>query len=123
MPRLWDPAASALHSFEMTRPVNAANLLTLLRLVLVPSSSWPFWKAAIPWRWRCLPAQRSPTCWMAPWPPLSPRHAGGRLARPGCGQVPVERSLSGPGRAGMMPWWLVGIVFGRDFYILPGLQV
>jgi cardiolipin synthase len=22
--------------------------------------------------------------------------------------------------AGMMPWWLVGIVFGRDFYILAG---
>jgi cardiolipin synthase len=120
-PPCGPPAASALHSFEMTRPVNAANLLTLLRLVLVP-----FVILAI------LEGRHSLALALFAGAALTDLLDGAvarrfRLATPaGAWLDPVADKclLSGAflalAAAGMMPWWLVGIVFGRDFYILAG---
>ena len=105
----------------MTRPVNAANLLTLLRLVLVP-----FVILAI------LEGRHSLALALFAGAALTDLLDGAvarrfRLATPaGAWLDPVADKclLSGAflalAAAGMMPWWLVGIVFGRDFYILAG---
>jgi cardiolipin synthase len=105
----------------MTRPVNAANLLTLLRLVLVP-----FVILAI------LEGRHSLALALFAGAALTDVLDGAvarrfRLATPaGAWLDPVADKclLSGAflalAAAGMMPWWLVGIVFGRDFYILAG---
>jgi cardiolipin synthase len=105
----------------MTRPVNAANLLTLLRIVLVP-----FVILAI------LEDRHSLALALFAGAALTDILDGAvarrfRLATPaGAWLDPVADKclLSGAflalAAAGMMPWWLVGIVFGRDFYILAG---
>jgi cardiolipin synthase len=105
----------------MTRPVNAANLLTLLRLVLVP-----FVILAI------LEGRHTLALALFAGAALTDLLDGAvarrfRLATPvGAWLDPVADKclLSGAflalAAAGMMPWWLVGIVFGRDFYILAG---
>ena len=105
----------------MTRPVNAANLLTLLRLVLVP-----FVILA------SLEGRHTLALALFAGAALTDLLDGAvarrfRLATPaGAWLDPVADKclLSGAflalAAAGMMPWWLVGIVFGRDFYILAG---
>jgi cardiolipin synthase len=105
----------------MTRPLNAANLLTLLRIVLVP-----FVILAI------LEDRHSLALALFAGAALTDILDGAvarrfRLATPaGAWLDPVADKclLSGAflalAAAGMMPWWLVGIVFGRDFYILAG---
>jgi cardiolipin synthase len=105
----------------MTRSANAANLLTLLRLVLVP-----FVILAI------LEGRHSLALALFAGAALTDLLDGAvarrfRLATPaGAWLDPVADKclLSGAflalAAAGMMPWWLVGIVFGRDFYILAG---
>ena len=115
------PAASALHSFEMTRWSTPLTCSRCFASSWFPSSSWPFWTAATPWRWRCLHGAA-----------LTDILDGAvarrfRLATPaGAWLDPVADKclLSGVflalAAAGTVPWWLVGIVFGRDFYILAG---
>jgi cardiolipin synthase (CMP-forming) len=105
----------------MTRKVNAANLLTLLRLVLVP-----FVIFAI------LDGRHTLALALFAGAALTDLLDGAvarrfRLATPaGAWLDPVADKclLSGAflalAGAGMMPWWLVGIVFGRDLYILAG---
>jgi cardiolipin synthase len=105
----------------MTRPVNAANLLTLLRLVLVP-----FVVLAI------LDGRHTLALALFAGAALTDLLDGAvarrfRLATPaGAWLDPVADKclLSGVflalAAAGTVPWWLVGIVFGRDFYILAG---
>ena len=105
----------------MTRKVNAANLLTLLRLVLVP-----FVILAI------LEGRHSLALALFAGAALTDLLDGAvarrfRLATPaGAWLDPVADKclLSGVflalAGAGTVPWWLVFIVFGRDFYILAG---
>jgi cardiolipin synthase len=105
----------------MTRPVNAANLLTLLRIVLVP-----FVILAI------LDGRHTLALALFFGAALTDILDGAvarrfRLSTPaGVWLDPLADKclLSGAflalAAAGMMPWWLVGIVFGRDFYLLAG---
>ena len=121
MPRPVGPAAPALHSFQMTRWLNAANLLTLLRLVLVP-----FVILAI------LDGRHILALALFAGAALTDVLDGAvarrfHLATPaGAWLDPVADKclLSGVflalAAAGTAPWWLVGIIFGRDFYMLAG---
>jgi cardiolipin synthase len=105
----------------MTRSVNAANLLTLLRLVLVPfvilaildgrhtlalalfagAAFTDFLDGAVARRFHlATPAG----AWLDP-------------VADKCLLSGVFLALAG---AGTVPWWLVVIIFGRDFYILAG---
>jgi cardiolipin synthase len=105
----------------MTRWNNAANLLTLLRLVLVPfvilailngrhilalalfaaAALTDVLDGAVARRFRlATPAG----AWLDP-------------VADKCLLSGVFLALAG---AGTVPWWLVGIIFGRDFYILAG---
>jgi cardiolipin synthase len=105
----------------MTRSVNAANLLTLLRLVLVP-----FVILAI------LDGRHTLALALFAGAALTDFLDGAvarrfRLATPaGAWLDPVADKclLNGVfvalACAGTAPWWLVGIIFGRDFYILAG---
>ena len=78
----------------MTRSVNAANLLTLLRLVLVP-----FVILAI----------------------LDGRHTLALALFAGAALTDIlDGAFLALACAGAVPWWLLGIIFGRDFYILAG---
>ena len=105
----------------MTGWINAANLLTLLRLVLVP-----FVIRAI------LGGQHILALALFAVAAFTDVLDGAvarrfRLATPaGAWLDPIADKclLSGVflalATAGMVPWWLVGIIFGRDFYILAG---
>ena len=101
---------------------NLANLFTLLRLC--SPSSWRFWKAGIGWRWRSSLWPRSRMSWMA-------RPRGGWAASTAAGAYfdPIADKclLSGVfmalAAAGIVPWWLVAIVIGRDLYILLGARI
>ncbi len=105
----------------MTRWLNAANLLTLLRLVLVP-----FVILAI------LDGRHTLALALFAGAALTDVLDGAvarrfRLATPaGAWLDPVADKclLSGVflalAGAGTVPWWLVGIIFGRDLYILAG---
>ena len=105
----------------MTRSVNAANLLTLLRLVLVP-----FVIRAI------LDGRHTLALALFAGAALTDMLDGAvarrfHLATPAgawldpiadkCLLSGVFLALAG---AGTVPWWLVGIIFGRDFFILAG---
>ena len=120
-PALKD-AAAALHSFLMTRPVNAANLLTFLRIVLVP-----FVILAI------LDGRHTLALGLFAGAALTDVLDGAVARRFGlatsvgawldpvadkCLLSGVFLALAG---AGTVPWWLVAIIFGRDFYILAGV--
>ncbi len=105
----------------MTRWINAANLLTLLRLVLIP-----FVILAI------LEGRHTLALALFAGAALTDLLDGAvarrfRLATPaGAWLDPVADKclLSGVflalAGAGTVPWWLVVIIFGRDFYILAG---
>jgi len=105
----------------MTRWINAANLLTLLRLVLVP-----FVILAI------LDGRHILALALFAGAALTDVLDGAvarrfHLATPaGAWLDPVADKclLSGVflalAAAGTAPWWLVGIIFGRDFYMLAG---
>src|ERR1039458_10395044 len=105
----------------MTRSVNAANLLTLLRIVLVP-----FVILAI------LDGRHTLALALFAGAALTDILDGVvarrfRLTTPaGAWLDPVADKclLSGAflalACAGAVPWWLLGIIFGRDFYILAG---
>ena len=105
----------------MTRPVNAANLLTLLRIVLVP-----FVILAI------LEDRHSLALALFAGAALTdildgavarrfrPATPAGAWLDPVADKCLLSGAFLALAAAGMMPWWLVGIVFGRDFYILAG---
>jgi cardiolipin synthase len=105
----------------MTRSVNAANLLTLLRLALVP-----FVILAI------LDGRHILALALFAGAALTDMLDGAvarrfHLATPvGAWLDPIADKclLSGVflalACAGAVPWWLVGVIFGRDFYILAG---
>jgi cardiolipin synthase len=108
----------------MPRWLNAANLLTFLRFVLVP-----FVIRAI------LDGRHTLALALFAVAALTDVLDGAvarrfRLATPAgawldpvadkCLISGVFLALAG---AGTVPWWLVGIVFGRDFYILAGVAI
>jgi cardiolipin synthase len=108
----------------MPRWLNAANLLTFLRFVLVP-----FVILAI------LDGRHTLALALFAVAALTDVLDGAvarrfRLATPAgawldpvadkCLISGVFLALAG---AGTVPWWLVGIVFGRDFYILAGVAI
>jgi len=105
----------------MTRWINAANLLTLLRLVLVP-----FVILAI------LEGHHTLALALFAGAALTDVLDGAVARRFGlatpagawldpvadkCLLSGVFLALAG---AGTVPWWLVAIIFGRDFYLLAG---
>jgi len=108
----------------MPRWINAANLLTILRLVLVP-----FVVSAI------LDGRHFLALALFAGAAVTDLLDGAvarrfRLATPvGAWLDPVVDKclLSGVflalACAGTVPWWLVFLIFGRDLYILAGLQL
>ena len=120
-PALWDPAAPALHSFLMPSSVNAANLLTLLRLALVPFVIL----AILDGRHTLALALFAGAAFTDVLDGAVARRFS-LVTRAGAWLDPVADKclLSGVflalAAAGTVPWWLVGIIFGRDFYILAG---
>jgi cardiolipin synthase len=108
----------------MTRWMNAANLLTLLRLVLVPFVIL----AILDGRHTLALALFAGAAFTDVLDGAVARRF--RLATPaGAWLDPVADKclLSGVflalAAAGTVPWWLVGIIFGRDFYILAGAAI
>jgi cardiolipin synthase len=105
----------------MTRSVNAANLITLLRLVLVPFVIL----AILDGRHTLALALFAGAAFTDVLDGAVARRFG--LATPvGARLDPIADKclLSGVflalAGAGTVPWWLVFIIFGRDFYILAG---
>ena len=108
----------------MPRWLNAANLLTFLRFVLVPFVIL----AILDGRHTLAPALFAVAALTDVLDGAVARHF--RLATPAgawldpvadkCLISGVFLALAG---AGTVPWWLVGIVFGRDFYILAGVAI
>jgi cardiolipin synthase len=105
----------------MPRGINAANLLTFLRVVLVPFVVW----AILEGHHTLAPALFAGAALTDVLDGAVARRF--RLATPaGAWLDPVADKclLSGVflalAGAGIVPWWLVGIIFGRDFYILAG---
>jgi cardiolipin synthase len=108
----------------MPRWLNAANLLTFLRFVLVPFVIL----AILDGRHTLAPALFAVAALTDVLDGAVARHF--RLATPaGAWLDPVADKclISGVflalAAAGTVPWWLVGIVFGRDFYILAGVAI
>jgi cardiolipin synthase len=108
----------------MTRSVNAANLLTSLRLVLVPFVIL----AILDGRHPLALALFAGAAFTDVLDGAVARRFG--LSTPvGAWLDPIADKclLSGAflalAGAGTVPWWLVGIVFGRDFYILAGVAI
>jgi cardiolipin synthase len=105
----------------MTRSVNAANLLTLLRLALVPFVIL----AILDGRHTLALALFAGAAFTDVLDGAVARRFG--LSSPvGAWLDPIADKclLSGAflalAGAGTVPWWLVFIIFGRDFYILAG---
>jgi cardiolipin synthase len=108
----------------MPRWLNAANLLTFLRFVLVPFVIL----AILHGRHTLALALFAVAALTDVLDGAVARHF--RLATPAgawldpvadkCLISGVFLALAG---AGTVPWWLVGIVFGRDFYILAGVAI
>jgi cardiolipin synthase len=108
----------------MPRWLNAANLLTFLRFVLVPFVIL----AILDGRHTLALALFAVAALTDVLDGAVARHF--RLATPaGAWLDPVADKclISGVflalAAAGTVPWWLVGIVFGRDFYILAGVAI
>ena len=108
----------------MPRWLNAANLLTFLRFVLVPFVIL----AILDGRHTLAPALFAVAALTDVLDGAVARHF--RLATPaGAWLDPVADKclISGVflalAAAGTVPWWLVGIVFGHDFYILAGVAI
>ena len=123
-PALRDAAAPALHSFQMMRWLNAANLLTILRVVLVPFVIL----AILDGRHTLALALFAGAAFTDVLDGAVARRF--RLATPvGAWLDPVADKclLSGVflalASAGTVPWWLVFLIFGRDFYILAGAAI
>jgi cardiolipin synthase (CMP-forming) len=114
----------ALHSFQMPRWLNVPNLLTLIRLALVP-----FVASAIvdgrPWRALLLFAVAAVTDLLDG---AAARHFhlatdAGAYLDPIADKCLLSGVFLALALAGSLPWWLVIIVFGRDLAILAGTVV
>jgi cardiolipin synthase (CMP-forming) len=103
---------------KMPRWINAANGLTALRLLLTPPIVAAMWAGrhglalalfAVAAATDVLDGAAARRFLETPF---------GAYLDPIADKVPVERHVSGHGRRGMVPWWFVAIVLGRDVYLL-----
>lgn len=106
--------------FWMPAWINLPNLFTLLRLLLAPVVAWAILRGR--------PMLALGVFAVAAFTDYLDGAAARRLGTTPAGAVfdpladkcllsGVFLALAG---AGMLPWWLVGVVFGRDLYILAG---
>jgi cardiolipin synthase len=108
----------------MTRPVNAANLLTLLRLVLVPFVIL----AIIDGRHTLALALFAGAAFTDVLDGAVARRfhlatQAGAWLDPVADKCLLSGAFLALAGAGAVPWWLVFIIFGRDLYILAGVAI
>jgi cardiolipin synthase len=108
-----------LHSLQMPRWLNVPNSFTLLRLALAPVVI----RAILDGRHFAALAIFAIAAVTDILDGASARHFGiattaGAVLDPIADKCLLSGVFLGLGLAGSMPWWLVGIVFGRDLYIL-----
>ena len=108
----------------MTRPVNAANLLTLLRLVLVPFVIL----AILDGRHTLALALFAGAAFTDILDGAVARRfhlatQAGAWLDPVADKCLLSGAFLALAGAGAVPWWLVFIIFGRDLYILAGVAI
>jgi len=108
----------------MTRPVNAANLLTLLRLVLVPFVIL----AILDGRHTLALALFAGAAFTDVLDGAVARRfhlatQAGAWLDPVADKCLLSGAFLALAGAGAVPWWLVFIIFGRDLYILAGVAI
>jgi cardiolipin synthase len=108
----------------MTRPVNAANLLTLLRLVLVPFVIL----AILDGRHTLALALFAGAAFTDVLDGAVARRfhlatQAGAWLDPVADKCLLSGAFLALAGVGAVPWWLVFIIFGRDLYILAGVAI